>query len=265
MANEQKYCCYHLVRPYAPYDVAYVGIGHLGRPHEHAVMAARGVHYNKILQRIFNKARKLGFTALTVILVAENLTWEEACLREKAEIALYGRKDKKTGCLANLTDGGDGMVGAVVSEETRRKIGTSNVNNVFSEEGRRKISATHKGKRVSVETRVKQSLSAKGKKHSEETLARQRAAGKAAWESGKMASVHVGSKRTEESRQRMSNARKGYKPTEEARRHMSEAQTGRKHSDETREKMSAAAVIASARRKDRALREGQLNDRRHQP
>lgn len=36
-------------------------------------------------------------------------------------VALYGRKNLGTGTLVNLTDGGDGALGAVMSEETRQK------------------------------------------------------------------------------------------------------------------------------------------------
>ena len=36
-------------------------------------------------------------------------------------IAFYGRINNDTGCLANLTDGGEGMSGWVPSEETRQK------------------------------------------------------------------------------------------------------------------------------------------------
>ena len=41
----------------------------------------------------------------------DNLTWEESCEKEIEFIALYGRRDKKTGTLVNMTDGGEGTVG----------------------------------------------------------------------------------------------------------------------------------------------------------
>jgi hypothetical protein len=53
----------------------------------------------------------------------EDLTWEEACLKEKEFILIYGRKDKKTGSLCNMTDGGDGAPGQIHSEETKFKRG----------------------------------------------------------------------------------------------------------------------------------------------
>lgn len=42
---------------------------------------------------------------------------------EKFLIAFYGRKNLGTGCLRNLTDGGEGPSGRVLSAETRQRIG----------------------------------------------------------------------------------------------------------------------------------------------
>ena len=55
-------------------------------------------------------------------IVANSLTNEEACTLEKKLIALYGRLDCDTGTLANLTDGGEGVVGGRLSDETRAKL-----------------------------------------------------------------------------------------------------------------------------------------------
>ena len=110
----KKYVGYYLVRPYAPFTVAYVGIGHKGRPFEHAKGLKAGEHYNVILQRIFNKSIRLGFTRLEVSVVVEEMTWVKACSWEVEQIARLGRINKKTGYLANLTDGGEGGAGAVL-------------------------------------------------------------------------------------------------------------------------------------------------------
>jgi hypothetical protein len=50
-----------------------------------------------------------------------DLTWEKACEKEKEFIKLYGRIDLKNGCLANLTDGGEGATGYKHSKESYLK------------------------------------------------------------------------------------------------------------------------------------------------
>ena len=56
-----------------------------------------------------------------IIFLKKNLTEEEAFKHEIYMIAVLGRKDLGTGILQNLTDGGEGGSGRVLSEETRRK------------------------------------------------------------------------------------------------------------------------------------------------
>ena len=52
----------------------------------------------------------------------DDITYEEAKLKEIEFIKLYGRIDLNNGTLANLTDGGDGTLGVIVSKETRKKV-----------------------------------------------------------------------------------------------------------------------------------------------
>ena len=73
---------------------------------------------NIVWNKIFSK------TEITVEIILNNLTWEEACQKEIEFIFLYGRKNKKLGTLCNLTDGGDGTVGYILSEE--QKLSKSN-------------------------------------------------------------------------------------------------------------------------------------------
>ena len=54
--------------------------------------------------------------------VCEVKTDEEACAIEKALISLHGRRDIKTGILANHTDGGEGVTNVVFTDETKKKM-----------------------------------------------------------------------------------------------------------------------------------------------
>jgi hypothetical protein len=57
------------------------------------------------------------------IIVQEFESESDALAAEVFLIAFYGRKDLGTGCLRNLTDGGDGVRGYRFSEEARKKNG----------------------------------------------------------------------------------------------------------------------------------------------
>lgn len=60
-------------------------------------------------------------TEYEVEILMDGLTWEQACEKEKEFIALYGRRDKKQGTLVNLTDGGEGGNGMIVSVKVKKK------------------------------------------------------------------------------------------------------------------------------------------------
>ena len=55
-----------------------------------------------------------------IIYLKKNLTDEEARKHEIYMIAVLGRKDLGTGILRNMTDGGEGCSGRVLSEETKK-------------------------------------------------------------------------------------------------------------------------------------------------
>ena len=102
-------------------------------------------------------------------ILADYLTNEQACAKEIALIKMWGRKDNGTGILRNITDGGEGAPGRIVSEEQKEKQRQKM-------KGRKKPprSAEHianhaavmrermKGKTASEETKSKMSESAKG-------------------------------------------------------------------------------------------------------
>lgn len=60
-------------------------------------------------------------TNYDVEILIDNLTWDEACEKEKEFIKLYGRKDLGLGSLTNKTNGGDGRWGSKATPETKEK------------------------------------------------------------------------------------------------------------------------------------------------
>jgi hypothetical protein len=93
-------------------EIFYFGIGMDDRPW---VVGGRNIHWRRIV-------KKHGYR---VEVLEEGLSWYQACELEKMLIALHGRRDLGTGPLVNMTDGGDGVAGKVVSPETRAKISAS--------------------------------------------------------------------------------------------------------------------------------------------
>ena len=86
-----------------------------------------------------------------VLFLKEDLTEAQAFAHERYMIAVLGRKDLGTGCLRNLTDGGEGTSGRLYSEETKAKLRAAhkNGNRVYndrklSEETKAKLSAATK-------------------------------------------------------------------------------------------------------------------------
>ena len=61
-----------------------------------------------------------------VEIIQNNLSWEDACELEEFLVSLYGRIDLKTGSLANLTNGGDGVIGYIQSKEQIEKRSLKN-------------------------------------------------------------------------------------------------------------------------------------------
>lgn len=132
---------------------------------------------------VTNQGRRIRMPAdkNLIVYVEESLTEAEAFRLEKYCIALYGRIDKGTGILRNLTDGGDGHSGYIPTKEMRAKISAANkgryVGRKVSDATKAKISNATKGNRnprwntpVSIETRAKMSRAKKGRKQSREAV-----------------------------------------------------------------------------------------------
>lgn len=139
----------------------YIGIGSDSKG---KYSRAHAVKRNPIHQSITNK------TNFKVEIILDDLSWEEACEKEKELIKLYGRIDLHTGSLSNMTSGGDGIVN--LSEESRKIISKkAKLNHLLypekykhTPEQKEKISTALRGTSKSKEHRTKLSKSKLGKK-----------------------------------------------------------------------------------------------------
>lgn len=105
-------------RPSNNRRVVYVGKGTGDRAWQHW---RKAVHKNKGFGNFLALLRRDSLEPI-VELVQENLSEAEAFVEEMRLIALYGRRDLKTGYLFNLTDGGEGFANIVRTEEWSKNI-----------------------------------------------------------------------------------------------------------------------------------------------
>jgi len=197
----------------------YVGKGSGSRLTQHPTYARRGRKghlYNWMRQyESLNGKLPIPFK------IAEGLSGQEACDLEIGLIAFYGRGNLKTGCLFNLTDGGEGTSGHIVTAKTKAKM-----------------SASRKGWKPSPETIAKRLVSVAWYKPSPETIAKMRIA-------------HKGIKHSLETKAKISAIVRARDPVSaETRAKISAANRGKPHgggknkgftmSEETKAKISAA-------------------------
>ena len=97
-------------------EVVYVGIGSPSRPFNFD-------QRSDFWKKVHNKY------GIDVEIIHSDLTWDEACKIEIELIAQYGRRDLGTGCLVNMTAGGDGMNGYKHTEEHKKSISGPNNHN----------------------------------------------------------------------------------------------------------------------------------------
>lgn len=156
-------------------------------------MAARSKHF----VRIKNKIEDSGDFASVVILHCD-LDERDAFEIEKALIAHYGRQ-QFGGVLCNMTDGGEGVSGVMMSEQSRAKMSEAKKGKPgrpITPETRAKIGNAHRGKVISAEHRARVGMANSERKVSDTTRA-------------KLSAVHKVRPKSAETRASMSAARLG--------------------------------------------------------
>lgn len=162
----------------------------------------RARHQNRRLRAIIADARSKGLE-LPKVKIGEGLSEEEAFFLERKLIQVLGRQHLCAGPLVNLTDGGDGESGRVISEDQREKLRIANAGKTLSEEHKLKISAALRGKKYSPEVVEKIRAGNKGKRRN--------------WKPGSYERFvelqrlnnpgHAGHRHTEETKQKLREAR----------------------------------------------------------
>ena len=148
-------------------EIFYVGIG------KEEKRAYTKSSRNKWWKHIINK------TDYSIEIIADNLSWEDACELEIFLIEQYGRKDLGLGSLINLADGGQGANGVKRNDEFKENLRILKTGTKFSDEINKKKAckgskngmygkSAMKGKKHSEESKIKMSISSLGIKKSQE-------------------------------------------------------------------------------------------------
>ena len=149
----------------------------------------------------------------------KGLSWDEVCKWEQRYIAHYGRQNTGTGILRNLTDGGEGSRGVVVSEATRQKLREKNIGKKLTEEAKRRIGeASRERFKDGLTPQAKAKISRAMSKANRPTAFNQR-------RTAQLKAINA--------------ARVGKPLPESTRRRISELAMGHEVSQETRDKISA--------------------------
>lgn len=170
---------------------------------------------NRFWKNIVNKH---GFVSKRLY---ENLTEEAAWDIEVSLIKEYGKLSEGSGCLCNLSNGGEGAAGVTHSKETKKKWSDAKKGKTWEE-----IFGVDQAQRMRKESKMK-----KRKPHSEETK-----------------------KKLSDCKKGKNNPMFGKDFTDEHRQKLSEAQIGntntkgKKYSEETRQNYKKAAILRAARK-----------------
>ena len=119
-------------------------------------------------QEIFNK------TNITIDILVDDLTLEEARKKEREFISLYGRKDKNNGTLINLTDGGEICIGYRHTDAAKKILREKNLGRKRTKESILKASNKLKGQKRTEEQRKRISKSLEGRVLPRESIEKMR-------------------------------------------------------------------------------------------
>ena len=169
-------------------EVFYIGIG---TDSKGLYSRANNKHSrNNFWIKIFKKVGR------KVHILYDNIEEDLAYFLEVQLIQFHGRRDLGLGTLCNLTDGGKGTKGHILTEEIRLLLSQLKTGTTLSENTRKKMSESGRRKIFTEEHRRNLSISGKGKKRSPELCERIRQS-------------QLGRKHSEETKKKMSEAQKG--------------------------------------------------------
>lgn len=124
----------------------YIGIGSDEKYHR----AGEKTRRNNLWKKIVSK------TDYEIEILMDNITYDQAKNKEIEFINLYGRIIDGTGILSNLTLGGEGAKGHIVSQETINKIRNSQIGRKFTKEHIEKIRKARIGSKMPKRTKEHQ-------------------------------------------------------------------------------------------------------------
>jgi hypothetical protein len=123
--NLRNFYVYCLVDPNTN-NPFYVGKGKLYRFSSHVRESLLGKipHNNRNLYyKILKTLRSCNY--IKVVVLENDLIELDSIQIEKSYIKIFGRRDIKTGILTNMTDGGEGMSGRIITDVYREKMSKS--------------------------------------------------------------------------------------------------------------------------------------------
>lgn len=114
-------------------EIFYVGISKgISRPYS---KSGRNNWWKKIVEK----------TDYEVFIIKDDISWKEACI---IEISLIKELKELGNNLCNLTNGGEGTLGYLFTEEHKKKLSEKGKGRIFSEEHKRKLRENNKSSKL---------------------------------------------------------------------------------------------------------------------